>query len=253
MYLDLLMLLNFGVDYLLLLGTQRFFGARGNRGRLLASAALGAIYSGGCLVPGFQFLGGIHWRLVFLGLMSAAAFGVRPDTARKAGVFCILSFALGGMATLAVRGNALTLLLCAMALCAACRILVGGRAAERLVPLRIAFGGRELRLTALRDTGNTLRDPISGERVLILSQPEAEKLTGLTAHQLENPMETLQQQPLRGLRLIPYHAVGKDGGLLLGMRIREVTVDGKTAPAVVAFAPNRFGDTNYAALVGGNA
>ena len=51
MYLDLLMLLNFGVDYLLLLGTQRFFGARGNRGRLLASAALGAIYSGGCLVP----------------------------------------------------------------------------------------------------------------------------------------------------------------------------------------------------------
>ena len=82
--------------------------------------------------------------------------------------------------------------------------------------------------------------------------PEAEKLTGLTAHQLENPLETLQQQPLEGLRLIPYHAVGKEGGLLLGMRIREVTVDGKTAPAVVAFAPNRLGDTNYAALVGGN-
>ena len=250
MYLDLLMLLNFGVDYLLLLGTQRFFGERGNGGRLLASAALGAIYSGGCLVPGLRFLGAIHWRLIFLALMSAAAFGIRTDTVRKAGVFCILSFALGGMATLAVRGNALTLLLCAMALCAGCRVLVGGRAA--LVPLRIVFGNRELRLTALRDTGNCLRDPVSGERVLVLSRPEAEKLTGLTAHQLENPLETLQQQPLEGLRLIPYHAVGKEGGLLLGMRIREVTVDGKTAPAVVAFAPNRLGDTNYAALVGGN-
>ena len=120
-----------------------------------------------------------------------------------------------------------------------------------MVPLAIAHDGQSLRLTALRDTGNVLRDPISGEKVLILGQPEAEKLTGLTRQELQDPMDTLQRRPCGGLRLIPYHGVGKENGLLLGMRIREVTIDGVTGPAVVAFAPNRVGNEEYQALVGG--
>lgn len=251
MYLDLLMMLNFGVDYLLLLGTQRFYGSPPNHPRLLASAVLGAAYSGICLVPGFRFLGGLHWRLIFLGLMGAAAFGLRKSTLRRTGVFCFLSLALGGMATIAARGDAKTLLLCAGLICLFCRVLVGSATGRMMVPLAITHDGQSLRLTALRDTGNVLRDPISGEKVLILGQPEAEKLTGLTRQELQDPMDTLQRRPCGGLRLIPYHGVGKENGLLLGMRIREVTIDGVTGPAVVAFAPNRVGNEEYQALVGG--
>lgn len=251
MYLDLLMLLNFGVDYLLLLGTQRFFGSPPNHPRLLAAAVLGAAYSGICLVPGFRFLGGILWRLVFLFLMSAVAFGLAKRTSKKAGIFCLLSLALGGMASLAAHGEAKNLMLCAGILCLSCRFLVGTGGGGKMIPLSITHGGQSLHLTALRDTGNLLRDPISGESVLILGQPEAQKLTGLTLRELENPLETLQNNPLSGLRLIPYHAVGKENGLLLGMRIREVTIDGKTGTAMVAFAPNRVGNEEYQALLGG--
>lgn len=251
MYLDLLMLLNFGVDYLLLLGTQRFYGAPPNQPRLLAAAVLGAAYGGICLIPGFRFLGSILWRLVFLCLMSAAAFGLRGNTLRRTGVFCLLSLALGGMATLAAKADARTLLLCAGALCLFCRMLLGSGAGSRMVPLAIRHDGQSVRLTALRDTGNELRDPVSGEHVVVLSQPEAEKLTGLTRQELLNPIHTLEKHPMGGLRLIPYHAVGKENGLLLGMRFREVTIDGKTCPVVVAFSPNRVGNEEYQALLGG--
>lgn len=251
-YLDLLMLLNFGVDYLLLLGTQRFLQSPVHHGRLLAAAVLGAAYSGICLVPGFRFLGAFHWRLVFLGGMCWIAFGFRRSTLQRAGIFCLLSLALGGMANLVAQGNSEKLLLCALALCLGCRMFLGcAEAKGGLVPLCITLGERSLSLTALRDTGNALRDPITGEKVLIVGQPEAEKLTGLTSRELQNPMQTLVEHPVCGLRLIPYHAVGKSGGMLLGMRIREVTIDGVTAPTVVAFAPNRLGNDEYQALVGG--
>ena len=167
MYLDILMLLNFGVDYLLLLGTLLFWEERPNHGRLLAAAALGAIYSGGCLIPGFAFLGAVYWRLIILGLMSAAAFGLRGNILPKVVVFCFLSFALGGMATLIAQGSGAGLLMCAAGVCGLCRLLVGRNGKGGLVPLNITLGETHVSLTALRDTGNTLRDPVTGEKVLV--------------------------------------------------------------------------------------
>ena len=250
MYLDLYMLLNFGVDYLLLLGTQRLSGTNGNRHRLLGAAVLGAAYSGLCLVPGFSFLAGTLWRLVFLGLISAIAFGVTKSAWRRCGIFTVLSLALGGMATLAGSGQLLQLLACGGGLWLLCAFAFGGTPGKQLVPLLICQGDKRLSLTALKDTGNSLRDPISGEQVLVLGCDQAEELTGLSREQLEKPTETLERNPGRGLRLIPYHAVGKTG-LLLAMRMGEVRWDGKKRECIVAFAPNELGGEEFQALLGG--
>ena len=64
MYLDLVMLLNFAVDYLLLFDSARLSGLEPGRKRLLSAAVLGAVYSGGCLVPGFGFLGGMQEKVL---------------------------------------------------------------------------------------------------------------------------------------------------------------------------------------------
>ena len=252
MYLDLYMLLNFGVDYLLLLGTQKLSGAAGHRCRLLGAAVLGAAYSGLCLVPGFSFLTGTFWRLVFLGLISAIAFGVTKSAWRRCGIFSVLSLALGGMATLAGNGQLLGLLACGGGLWLLCLFAFGGTSGKQLVPLLIRQGDRQLSLTALKDTGNSLRDPITGEEVLVLGYRQAEELTGLSREQLEKPMETMERNPGRGLRLIPYHAVGKTG-LLLAMRMGEVRWDGRKRGCIVAFAPNELGGEEFQALLGGMA
>lgn len=252
MYLDLFMLLNFGIDYLLLSGTERLSGGSPDRKGILLASSLGAIYSGGCLGPGFSFLGNHLWRIVFLGLMSILAFGVRGYAWRKTGVFLILSMALGGLAELVGRGKLWNLFLCGCVLWLLCRSAFGSGFGRHLVPLEIRLGERRLCMTALKDTGNTLLDPVTGEHVLVIGGPQAQTLTGLTREQLKEPMDTLMQNPRKGLRLIPYHAVGQQG-MLLGMRIQDVWWEGKKRSSVVAFAPDDLGAGEFQALLGGMA
>ena len=97
-YLDLVMVLNFLVDFMLLLGTNRLSGFPLGPSRCALGALLGSVYSGACLLPGFRFLGNILWRSISLGLMGVACFGWSPSAVKRSGIFLLLSMALGGIA-----------------------------------------------------------------------------------------------------------------------------------------------------------
>lgn len=246
-------MLNFLVDFLLLLGTNRLAGFPAGVGRSAAAAGLGSLYAGSCLMPGFQFLGESLWRLVSLAGMGAVAFGWNRGALRRCGVFVLLSMALGGMAMWVGRGDFLRLVLAAGLVCLLCRAAFGGRIGGRsYVPIEIGTGPGAVRLTALVDSGNGLRDPVTGESVVIVGPGLAESLTGLTREQLKNPLETMAGKPLPGLRLIPYRTIGQGQGMLLALRFSNVTVDGRRGSRLVAFAPAALGEgTVYQALTGG--
>ena len=252
-YLDLVMMLNFLVDFLLLLGTNRLSGFPAAPGRCALGALFGSIYAGCCLLPGFRFLGNFLWRCVSLCLMAAAAFGLRRDAVKRGGVFLLLSLALGGMALCFTRQNFAALTLGAAGVWLLCRVSFGdGAVGREYVPVTLTHGGKTVSFTALRDTGNTLRDPITGEPVLVVSGEVGEALTGLTQRQLSSPLETIAARPLPGLRLIPYHAVGNKGGLLLAMRFPDTIVGKKQRNILVAFAAEGLESTGmYQALTGG--
>ena len=63
-YLDLVMVLNFLVDFLLLLGTNRLSGFPPGIWRCGAGALVGAVYSGACLLPGFRLISRFHLQKV---------------------------------------------------------------------------------------------------------------------------------------------------------------------------------------------
>jgi len=246
-WLDLVMLLNFTVDYLLLLGTNRLAGFPPGYGRAAWSAGLGAVYSGACLIPGFYFLGNTLWRLVSLTLMACLAFGWSRSAWSRTGVFLLLSMALGGIALGFGEGTVPMLILAAAGVWLLCRIGFGGRIGREFLPVRIMANGTAVDMTALRDTGNALRDPITGEPVLVVGANAARILLGLDVTQLRSPVEALGRHP--GLRLIPYRAVGQSAGMLLGMKTQTI-VDGKPGRRVVAFAPEEIGrGEGYDALI----
>lgn len=252
-YLDLVVILNFAVDFLLLLGTNRLSGFPPGIKRLLPAALLGGLYSGACLLPGFRFLGKTLWRLVSLGLMAVVAFGLNRSALKRSGVFILLSMALGGTAYLLGQNSFPALILAAAGLWVLSRIAFGGSVGgKEYVPVEVTFGGRSVSLIALRDTGNSLRDPVSGEQVLIIGSEAAEQLTGLTRQQLQHPLETLAARPLPGLRLIPYHAVGNSGAMMLAMRFQNVKIGQARQEKIVAFACDGLGRGEvYQALTGG--
>ena len=252
-YLDLVMVLNFLVDFLLLLGTNRLSGFPMGSLRCAGGALVGSVYSGACLLPEFRFLGSLLWRCVSLCLITMMAFGWNTGALKRGGIFLLLSMAMGGIALCVGRGDVVSLVLCGGLCFLLSTVSFGGQVGGReYVSLKISYEGRDASLIALKDTGNTLKDPVTGEPVLIISAEVASRLTGLTRRQLQNPMETLMVPPMAGLRLIPYRSVGNGGGFLLAKRFADVTIGEKKQSALVAFASEGLGKGEiYQALTGG--
>lgn len=252
-FVDLVMGLNFLVDFLLILGTNRLAGFPAGAGRAAVAAALGGIYGGACMVPGFRFLGSTLWRLVSLTLIAVLAFGWNRSALQRGAVFVLLSMALGGIALGLGNGTFWMLVLSAGAVWLLCRFSFrGSLGAREYVPVQLRWEGKNLSLIALRDTGNTLRDPLTGEQVLVAGADVAQELVGLSEHQLLHPVETLASAVLPGLRLIPYRAVGQPCGMLLALRFPEGKIGKNTASPLVAFAPQVLGrGESYRMLTGG--
>ena len=252
-YMDLVVLLNFGVDYLLLLGTNRLVGCRGSHAGMLLAAGLGAVYGGLCMVPDFRFFGNTIWRIISLAGMAVLAFGWNGSALRRGTIFLFLAMALGGITTALNSREFWAILLAAAGVTVMCRVGFRGKAlTQKYVPVTLRAGDKQLKLTALVDTGNTLKDPVTGQQVLVAGPDIAKTVTGLTPKELASPIETVSSGKYRGLRLIPYRAVGQSAGMLLAMSFDEVWIDGKQAGTIVAFAPESFGTAEaYQALAGG--
>ncbi len=254
-YLDIVILLNFLIDWLLLLGTNRLCGYSPGWGRAAVAAGVGGVYAGCCFLPGFVFLGNWLWRIVSLLLMSWIAFGFSISALRRGVVFTLLSMALGGVALGMGTGGFWQLVLAAAAVALMCMAGFRGKLGiVNYIPIEITFGGKQLHITALQDTGNGLRDPVTGRPVLVVGGDVAMQLTGLTDQQLRQPLEVMTSGTIPGLRLVPYRAVGQPCGMLLAIRIPEVKIGDVKQSTLVAFAPDRLSrEGAYQALTGGAA
>lgn len=252
-YLDLVVLLNFGVDLSLLLGTNRLSGHPPGYKKALRAAAFGGGYAGLCLMPGLTFLGNAFWRAVSLAVMAGIAYGWNRNALQRGVLFLFLSMALGGIVLVIGKGGFLSVLVSAGILGILCLLGFQGRAGKKeLVSVEIHHKARSVVMTALLDTGNTLKDPVSGWPVLVADTRAAYRLLDLQEADLRNPIETISRGTHSGLRLIPYCAIGQPGGMLLGLKADKVWINGKQADQIVAFAPQRIGQGHgYEALTGG--
>lgn len=252
-YADLVVLLNFIVDLMLFMGTNRLAGYACNWKREVAAAVVGALYAGACILPDFHFLGNLLWRIVSLVFMSVIAFGLDRSAFRRGILFTFLSMALGGIAASVETNNFLTLMIAAAGVFCLCFFGFRGKAGRaHYAEIELSYAGKTKKFRALRDTGNMLRDPITGHPVLVVGADIAWDCFGLSREQLQNPISSIERLREMRFRLIPYRAVGQSGGMLLGIKFDAVKVDGKLSDALVAFAPEELdrGD-GYQALAGG--
>ena len=280
-YVDTLFLLNAVIDYLLLLSAARLAGEPLRRLRFALAAALGGGYAVALFVPGLGFLSDPLCRLASALLMLLTAYGGGRRLLRQGLLFLLLTCALGGgVVAIGLLGQGgLTLgggvfysaldiktVLLSAAVCYGVLTLVFRRLAAHsalageLVSVRLTLLGRQVELTALVDTGNTLTDPASGWPVMVA---EGESLAGLFPREhrpgpedLRDPaggMARLGTGEWRGrFRLLPYRSVGTDRGLLLAVRLDGAAMEGREqGPVLVALSPNPVSDGGgYRILIG---
>ena len=279
-YLDSVFVLNALMDYLLLLGTASLAGVPPRRRRYVLSAIGGGLYAAAVFLPGLGFLASFPVKLMAGVLLAAAAFGGEEHLLRLtlllfavacalAGCVLALGLVTGGVPS--VNGifytdvNAGTLLAAATAAYLVLNVIFHAVARHgvrgELLRAEVCLRGRSVRLAALRDTGTSLTDPVSGQPVLVVSRGTLDPLLPapvrrlLTEQRLCLPAELLEplRQAAPDLRfyLLPYRAVGVQGGLLLAVRSEWTTVGGRRYPGLsVALSPTELG-TGYHALWGG--
>lgn len=251
-YLEGVVLLNTLVDFLLILATNQLTGAPKRLGSAVRASILGGVYAGFCLLPEFRFLNHGVWQTVFLGLLVWLAFGWTGMGFRRGVVFVLLTMTLGGLTAGTGLSDFLGICICAGLLWVLCRVGLSGHAASGdLVAVELNYRGRHVSLAALRDTGNTLRDPLTGEQVLVCGADVGEELTGISQSRFAEPAQLVLSGELPGIRLISYRTVGLNGSLLPVLRLRGCVVNGVKTDPLVAFAPEIIGGETYRMLTGG--
>lgn len=272
-YIDLVFLLNLIANYLLLLAAGRMAGAVLVRWRIGLGAGAGALYAVLVFLPGLEWLSGWPCKLGAGVLMPLAAYGGERFILKVTVMFFGASAALAGLVLgLELLGNVsltmkngvlytpvdVRLLLLLFTVCYFALSLFFRRVGVReggLSRLEIAMEGGCASLTALRDTGHTLVDPADNRPVVVAYW---KSLAGLLPPWAD-PSQPIRSVELchaagsRQARLVPYRAVGVECGMLLALRARRVTVDGRPqGRLLVALSPTPLdGDGGYQALVGG--
>lgn len=279
-YADSVFVLNGAMDYVLFLVTARLAGIPLKRRRYLLAALLGAAYAVAVFLPGFGFLGTFPAKMAVGVLLALVAFGGEEKLLRLVLLLFAVSCAMAGCvlalgllagsrvpvsngifytdvdAKVLLIATAAAYLVLTVVFRAAARQGVGGE----LLPVSISIGGRTARLTALHDSGNSLRDPAGGAVLVVAPGSLDGALPGhvrklLTPEMLRFPANLLEPlreaEPSLRPRLLPYRAVGVPGGLLLTIRADWVEVYGRRYEgAPVALSPTALG-TGYTALWGG--
>lgn len=237
---------NFLVNVMMLAGTGVLAGRRTEPWRVILASILGASWALACIGRAGWWLGEYWSHWVCLWGMGWIVF---QQDFRTGAAFFLLALTLEGAAASSLRFGLWQLPVYA----AAAQLVLrwAFRPQRRLLPVEIAGTKETVTLKALYDTGNELRDPITGSPVLVVCRSAAARLVGLTEQQLADPLGTLTDSPLPGLRLIPYRAVGTEGGMLLARYFSDVRIGNRRGAGMVAFAPQEFG-ADYQAIAGGS-
>jgi stage II sporulation protein GA (sporulation sigma-E factor processing peptidase) len=270
-YADILFLINTIINYLLLIITARICDSRVKRIRCALSAAAGGLYAVGAVM--FPSIACVGLKLLSGAAMVLIAFGFSRGLLRSMLVFFAASAAFAGAvyaaAIIAGRSSygfvspvTLKILFFSFAVCYVVLSLVfrrSAKAAVSTVSVRIIHNGRSISFMALIDTGNGLKDPITGARAIIISVSRAAELFDRDCAHLisdlspENKAQTLCALNSRGcrFRLLPYSTVG-GGGMLLAFTPERVEINGKIEKgAVVALTQSNISDGGaYSALIG---
>lgn len=251
-------------DYLLLWATAEVVRMKTSTGRLSAASLIGATYfvihslAYEGILPYYGLLRLIPVVLVMSTVMLLVAFG--PLKARRlvaavayfygigfvsAGAGTVASFLVGSptnpdaVAGFVAAGGAILLI-----------AELGWGVVQRRIwqqlyqmPVEIHVGSDHCRLMALVDTGNRLRDPLTGHPVVVVDQAVLQRLLPESLHPAVEQMESGDLTAVTRLlaserwssrfRVIPFSSIGRRHGLMVGFRPDAVrlVIDGRPLPA----------------------
>lgn len=250
-YLDLLFLINFSMDILALFLSARILHHPLRLFRLLAAGALGGVYA--CLalflpVSGWISVAADILVCFLLGAVSFASRGHRRELLVSSLTFTAVSMALGGIMTALFTllnrldlpidtetsdGDGISVFLFAvLAAVSAIVTLLGGkffasRSSKKTATVTVKVGEHICRLSALVDSGNLLREPVSGKPCVVVELSAFERILSdrfLRGVRSRRYTDVVSSGEVKGICLVPTRTASGHG-MLIAFRPERMTVD----------------------------
>lgn len=259
-YLDEVIFVNLVMNLTVLWLTSRFTGNRASPARILTAAAVGCIYALILFIPGWMQFASLAYKLPVGALMIVISFGYNGwrKLFRNYITLFLASFFVGGaaigfnylfgtMVWTQSLGNLTDFefnkwfsLSCAVILA----VMLGKwglrwwqrKIHQNLckIPVKVNLWGKSALVNALVDTGNQLVEPLSQHPVVVIEfeaikdvLPEeiCREVTQATQNDGSKIILSLADTPYANrLRVIPFQSLGKQNGLLLGIRPDSVEI-----------------------------
>ena len=268
-YADVLLIVNLFVNYVLLLCSSMIMKKHTQRLRILLGAAIGAFYGFVVFLPELPSLAEFALRFAATVLIVLGAFGYKnfPSFLRSFFTFFAVSFAFGGImlvlwVTVAPIGMIynngavyfdidLAVLAISTVVSFAVVSLIAHFTARRapkdsVALVKISYKGKEVKLTALVDTGNSLCETFSGYPVVL---GEAESLEKIMPDAVRAFIDGDDVSSSPEMRLVMHKTVSGTGVLPVFrpdyIEVKSVSHRIKTSEVYVAVTKNNLARGEY--------
>ncbi len=238
-YLDVFFMINFIMDYMIILITSRIAKVKKKRIRQLAGAGCGALYSVIVIKPLTNHLFKITLvNILIAAMMVLISFGFTSASVYIKNVFLlfVVSFTMSGIINYlyystvigkyvrnVLSGNSnkvvnarkfiLVSVLAYILLSAIVRIIFSVRKdMELYYDVKITFRGKSVVVRGLYDTGNGLTEPVSG------------KMVHIAEYKILKPLLEGDEKAKENIYVIPFHSIGEEDGIMYGIRMDEMVV-----------------------------
>lgn len=257
-YLDVILLENLCMNYIILFATGLINRVKIKVWKLFVASLIGGVYSILSFAPVLEIYTNFLFKIILSVVMVYIAF--HPQNVKQLFkeliIFYLVSFAFGGCAfallyfirpqDILARNGVLTgtypikiALLGGIVGFVIVNIafkLIKGKLSKKdmFCNISIFINGKEKQIKVFIDTGNLLKDPISGIPVIVVEVSELEEM--IPKEIVENLNEILQGKDTKVLteipedyklkfRIIPFSSLGKQNGLLLGFIADKVIIN----------------------------
>lgn len=251
LYLDIVLLENLIMNYIILFATGLISKIDIKQFKIIISSLIGASYAIISFITSLNLYNTIILKVILSIVMIYIAFNPKnvKKLVKELLVFYLISFAFGGCAffllyyikpqdilskngvligsyplKIAVLGGILGFFIVNITF----KLIKDKIDKSNLIcNIEITYEEKVVKLNALMDTGNLLKDPISGYSVIvaeanklieIIPKTVIENINKIINGDEENILNCIENKYKSRFRIIPFSSLGKENGMLLGFR-----------------------------------
>lgn len=284
-YIDVILIENVFMNYIILYSTGLIYKIKPQNIRIIISSIIGAFYALISYMQITEIYSGLAIKFILSLAMVYIAFNSQnlKILLKQLLMFYLTSFIFGGAAfalmyfinpqkiimengiyigTYPIKIVLLGAILAFTIVKTTFKMIKGKITEKELIcKIKVKIFDKTAEVTALMDTGNQLKEPITGESVIVIEKQSMELLIPrIVLDNIDNILkgscpENIEKYSTK-LRVIPFSSLGKTNGMMLGIKPDDVLIETEQGKASVTHAiigicnSNLTKNGSYTALIG---